>query len=156
MRAVLLLVPHLEALELPGIVERANLQKPHAEYDISISMMSFARYHRIIYISTRHLLFAAFLTIPKEIFQISRCQERASSKRFLLCLPTLPLDPDRASAGRSASAKIYILLRFYKLSRKNLNFSFLNHLLGSFMGIEKKENGQSGMSWQFFAGVGFG
>ena len=36
-RAILLLVPHLEALELPIGVERANLQKPHAEYDISLS-----------------------------------------------------------------------------------------------------------------------
>ena len=31
-RAVLLLVPLSEALELPITVERANLQKPHAEY----------------------------------------------------------------------------------------------------------------------------
>ena len=33
-RSVLLPVPRMEALVLPGIVERANLQRPHAEYDI--------------------------------------------------------------------------------------------------------------------------
>ncbi|MDE5584736.1 MAG: hypothetical protein K2I92_00160 [Muribaculaceae bacterium] len=32
MRAVLLLVPLVEAFALPIVVERANLQKPHAEY----------------------------------------------------------------------------------------------------------------------------
>ena len=31
-RAVLLLVPLVEAFALPITVERANLQKPHAEY----------------------------------------------------------------------------------------------------------------------------
>ena len=38
-----------------------------------------------IYISTRHLLFASFLT-KIEICEISDCQERASSKRFSLCM----------------------------------------------------------------------
>ena len=38
-----------------------------------------------IYISTRHLPFATFLTVI-EIFQVSDSQERAPSKRFLKCL----------------------------------------------------------------------
>ncbi len=33
-RSILLLVLPLEALELPGIDERANMQRPHAEYAI--------------------------------------------------------------------------------------------------------------------------
>gem|GEM_PF-1071485 len=62
-----------------------------------------------IYISTGHPLFAAFLTKISESCEVSERQERALSKRFLLCL-CIPsrLTPDRASAFRSASAKLVI------------------------------------------------
>lgn len=47
-----------------------------------------------IYISTRHPLFAASLTKISESCEVSERQERASSKRFLLCfLHPFPLDP---------------------------------------------------------------
>ena len=79
-----------EALELPISVERANLQRPHAEYEYAnIETLSRFNIGRI-YISTRHLPFAASLTEIFEIFQVSTSQERASSKRFLLCLFCIP------------------------------------------------------------------
>ena len=66
-----------------------------------------------IYISTRHLLFAAFLTVI-EIYQISVCQERASSKRFQnVCRPSR-VAHDRASAVRSASVN---LAKFPEMSK---------------------------------------
>ena len=47
-----------------------------------------------IYISTGHPLFAASLTKISESCEVSERQERASSKRFLLCfLHPFPLDP---------------------------------------------------------------
>ena len=79
-----------EALELPISVERANLQRPHAEYEYAnIETLSRFNIGRIN-ISTRHLPFAASLTEIFEIFQVSTSQERASSKRFLLCLFCIP------------------------------------------------------------------
>lgn len=59
---------HCEALELPGIVERANLQKPHAEYGyMVIHIGAYAPICDRIYThSQRHLPFASFLTIPKK------------------------------------------------------------------------------------------
>ncbi len=51
-RSVLLLVPRSEALELPIGVERANLQRPHVEYEYA-----YLRHSRVvlggIYISTK-------------------------------------------------------------------------------------------------------
>lgn len=47
-----------------------------------------------IYISTRHPLFAASLTKISESCEVSERQERALSKRFLLChLHPYPRDP---------------------------------------------------------------
>ena len=47
-----------------------------------------------IYISTGHPLFAASLTKISESCEVSERQERASSKRFLLCLlHPFPLNP---------------------------------------------------------------
>ena len=56
-----LLVPLIEALVLPIVAERANLQKPHAEYDYSATIDARAPAVAGINISTRHLLFATFL-----------------------------------------------------------------------------------------------
>ena len=85
-RAVLLLVPLVEAFALPGIVERANLQKPHAEY-VHILRQQMLTHPAAggIYISTGHLQFATFLT-EIESCEVSESQERAPSKRFSKCL----------------------------------------------------------------------
>ena len=101
-----------EALELPISVERANLQRPHAEYEYAnIETLSRFNIGRIN-ISTRHLPFAASLTEIFEIFQVSTSQERASSKRFLLCLFCIPTHicprPGLCDV-RSALAKLTII-----------------------------------------------
>ncbi len=72
-----------------------------------------------IYISTRHPLFAASLTKISESCEVSERQERALSKRFLLCL-CIPsrLTQDRASAFRSASAKLVIFFYIAIRGRK--------------------------------------
>lgn len=72
-----------------------------------------------IYISTGHPLFAASLTKISESCEVSERQERASSKRFLLCfcIPSR-LTPDRASAFRSASAKLVIFFYIAIRGRK--------------------------------------
>lgn len=60
----------------------------------------------------RHLLFATFLT-EIEIYQISESQERASSKRFsYVCRPSR-IAHDRASAMRSATAKLAKIFQIY-------------------------------------------
>ena len=81
---------------------------------------------RIVSLLTRithshwHLLFASFLT-EIEIFQISECQERASSKRFPKCLcripPALPTT-GLCSGGRHGKFKNIFLF----LQNNRLNF----------------------------------
>lgn len=72
--ALQLLVSHCEALELPGIAERANTQKPHAEYDIhgqrlhSLTTMEHAYPKKASTVCYT-------LDYTKEIFQISQYQE---------------------------------------------------------------------------------
>lgn len=59
-----LLVPLVEALVLPGINERANTQRSHAEYETH-HQFTFTRIDdEYIHIHIRHLLSASFLTIP--------------------------------------------------------------------------------------------
>ena len=107
-RAILLLVPHLEALELPIGVERANLQKPHAEYDISLSGTVVPS--------------ASFLT-PIEFSRFpSIRKERRVNAVSLLCPQPSHIALDRASAGRSAMAKLAIIFDICNfLIQNNLN-----------------------------------
>ncbi|MDE6006891.1 MAG: hypothetical protein K2G67_05005 [Muribaculaceae bacterium] len=69
-----MLAPLVEAFALPGIVERANLQKPHAEYVMTTIHDALAPRLAYVYISTRHLPFATSLTIP-ESCEVSTSQE---------------------------------------------------------------------------------
>lgn len=94
-RALLLPVPHLEALELPIGVERTT-QKPHAEYVIIAAETRVPAATEYTY-PTKASTAVSSLT-PIEIFQIPKCQERASSKRFLICRKPTRLTLDRASA----------------------------------------------------------
>ena len=100
-RTLPLLVPQLEAFALPIFVERANLQRPHAEYEYAnIETLSRFNIGRI-YISTRSSTVCSIPDEDKESCEVSNCQERALSKRFLLCLflhPHPTLAHDRASA----------------------------------------------------------
>ncbi len=94
-----------------------------------------------IYISTRHLPFAAFLTVI-EVFQVSTSQERASSKRFPLCLcraersamtAAPPADAlDRASAERPSLAKLIKIFQkqiiIKKMISDNSFCAMLNHI----------------------------
>ena len=109
-RSVLLLVPQSEAFALPGIVERANLQRPHEEYAMYPFMTLTCHVRWDIHIHVKHLPFASFLTIP-ESCEVSDCQERASSKRFPLCLtvpPALPLTGPLRFGLRMQSYKIIL------------------------------------------------
>lgn len=80
-----------EAFALPELVERAT-QKPHAEYVNMPTTRTLVLASGVICISTRHLPVAASLT-NSEICEVSTSQERAQSKRFPLCLSTLPRCP---------------------------------------------------------------
>lgn len=77
-------VPQAEALVLPGIVERANSQKPHAEY-VNTPKATLSRLQLVeIYIFPKASTVCCNPDYTKEIYQISACQERASSKRILI------------------------------------------------------------------------
>lgn len=83
-----------------------------------------------IYISTGHPLFAASLTKISESCEVSERQERRRVNAFyyVFCIPSR-LTPDRASAFRSASAKLviffYIAIRGERIFRKD----FLREIL---------------------------
>lgn len=117
-------VPQAEALVLPGTVERANSQKPHAEYANTLKSCAHA------------LAFGGDNIFPKastvccnpdytvEIYQISACQERASSKRILIMSADPTLRPlCMASEMRSALQNYEFLHSFQilliKMLRKN-------------------------------------
>lgn len=82
-----------------------------------------------IYISTGHPLFAASLTKISESCEVSERQERASSKRFLLCfLHPFPLNPGPGFCVSVCIRKvsyIYIAIRGEKIFRKD----FLREIL---------------------------
>ena len=106
MRALLLPVPRLEAFALPGIVERANNAEASRRICIDTPKTNTTVLDiSDINISTRHLLFATFLTIP-ESCEVSNRQERASSKRFQNVCRASRIAHDRASAMRSATVNL--------------------------------------------------
>ena len=120
-RPYLLPVPQLEALELPIGVERANLQSLTQNMIRQQPMLAHCQPVDEDYsYSHWHLLFATFLT-EIEIFQVSSCQERASSKRFPKCLcripPALPTT-GLCSGGRHGKFKNIFLF----LQNNRLNF----------------------------------
>ena len=103
----LLLVLQTEALELPIGV---NEQRRSLTQNMCNTLTADAHASAVggIYISTKASTVAAILT-PIEIFQISVCQERASSKRFQnVCWPSR-VALDRASAMRSVTANLEII-----------------------------------------------
>ena len=80
----LILVPLVEALELPISVERANLQSLTQNVLNATAQHSRAVWWQNIHFHISHLLFATYLT-EIEVFQVSTSQEGASSKRFSKC-----------------------------------------------------------------------
>ena len=120
MRAIPLLVPHLEALELPIFVERANMQKPHAEYEYSYSTtltccaernIHILKASTVCYILDEDSKFSRFQGVKKERF----------SKRDSLCPQPARLTPDRGFCGRSApqSYKEFFIQQIFM---RNLKF----------------------------------
>lgn len=68
---------------MPGIVERANTQKPHAEYVYTPTVSAHApAVGRIDIYPHRHLPFAAFLTIPKKFSRFQAVKKERQGKRF--------------------------------------------------------------------------
>ena len=108
-----MLVPRSEALVMPGKVERANVQRPHAEYEIYAPRATLARSHRRnIYTHIHKASTVCYnLDFTNEIYQISERQERASSKRFSLC----SVNPTRITRRR-ASAVLSTLQIYYYFS----------------------------------------
>ena len=116
-RPYLLPVPHSEALELPISVERANLQSLTQNMIRQQPMLAHCQPVDDYYsYSLWHLLFATFLT-EIEVFQVSSCQERASSKRFPKMSLSKPsrVAHDRALLGRSTSANLHTIFVVYKI-----------------------------------------
>ncbi len=68
-------VPLVEALELPGLVERATMQRPHAEYGYAPRDDARATPHGRIYISAKASTVAAFLTNPMKFSRFQRVKK---------------------------------------------------------------------------------
>lgn len=81
--SVLLLVPRLEAFALPGLVERATTQKPHANMIYKEIRCSHTELSCDIAYPQASTV-ASVLTNP-ESCEVSNRQERASSKRISIC-----------------------------------------------------------------------
>lgn len=80
---------------MPIFVERANLQKPHAEYVKTQTdrLHSHASYGHVVFTHPQeHLLFATILT-KIEIYQIPMSQERALVYAFFNYVCNPPLEP---------------------------------------------------------------
>ena len=95
---------------MPGKVERANVQRPHAEYEIYAPRATLARSHRRnIYTHIHKASTVCYnLDFTNEIYQISERQERAQNRRFSLC----SVNPTRITRRR-ASAVLSTLQRYY-------------------------------------------
>jgi hypothetical protein len=81
---------------MPGIVERANMQKPHAEYAYTPTVSAHApAVGRIDIYPHRHLPFAASLTIPKKFSRFQAVKKERQGKRFpkKMSLQTPPAAP---------------------------------------------------------------
>ena len=118
----------LEALELPGKVERANLQKPHAEYVIR-PMATLSRCNgRNIHIHISHLLFATVLTLPKKFSRFQAVKKERRVNAFIMSVaepPALPVTgvgsiEFRLCLRRSAVANLATIFCIYNIS---INFN---------------------------------
>lgn len=101
-----LLVPLVEAFALPESVERADMQRPHANMNINIIRARARRmYNKHIHKAST---VAAILT-DSEVCEVSTSQERALSKRFFnkIMIQPSPRSPNRVSAVQSVM-QIYI------------------------------------------------
>ncbi len=109
-------LPQLEALALPGKVERATVAEASRKYVYvfidGIHTLSMA--HRYTY-PHKSSTVATFLTLPFEICEISNCQESASINAFQYVIPART--PLSGLCGRYAKLKI----NFYNTKYRNKN-----------------------------------
>lgn len=85
------LVPHLEALALPGTVERAT-RKPTPDMNVApISQRTSVHRQKGCKHNTsrRASTVAMFLTVPK-ICEISKCQAQSAVNAFVIYVPSPP------------------------------------------------------------------
>ena len=112
----MLLVPLFEALVLPGIVERANNAEASRRICYTSKVDALAPNRTKYTYPQRHLLFAAFLTIPKKFTRFRRVKKERRVNAISLCFADPPrIARDRASAMRSAIAN---LIQIFNITKK--------------------------------------
>ena len=85
-----------EALVMPGMIERAT-QKPHAEYVIIIlSVLPYWQNDKYTY--PQGIYCCCILDHTNEFTRFLKSQERASSKRFSICLHPATQTPTRVGS----------------------------------------------------------
>lgn len=118
-RASSLPVPRIEALALPIVAERANMQKPHAEYDICRQSALTCKLLVIITYPQKASTVCLILDYDNETARfLCVKKERQVNASYYVVIPSRKAR-DRASTDRYDTTKLLITIQKYKNNQHN-------------------------------------